>query len=126
MVQFELVSPERTLASTEAEGVTIPGQMGDMTAMAGHIPQLSTLRPGFVVLIGGEGTRYFVTGGFAEVGPETVSVLAEEAVMAEEATPDYLATKIEQAERQLDEAAEDRKLLLGQRVNDLRALAAQL
>ena len=78
---FELVSPEKKLASAEAEAVTIPGMEGDLTAMANHAPFLTTMRPGYVVVRNGASEdRYFVTGGFAEISDNVVSVLAEEAV----------------------------------------------
>jgi F-type H+-transporting ATPase subunit epsilon len=87
-VQFDLVSPERRLASVQATEVQIPGAEGDMTAMAGHAPTITTLRPGILKAIGAEGTKSFiVTGGFAEITATGVSVLAERAVPVEEATP---------------------------------------
>ena len=48
MMQFDLVSPERKLASFEASEVLIPGAEGDMTAMPDHMPVITTLRPGIV------------------------------------------------------------------------------
>jgi F-type H+-transporting ATPase subunit epsilon len=79
-LNFELVSPERKLASVEAEMVTIPGMMGDLTAMANHAPFLTNMRPGFVVVRNGSSEDgYFVTGGFAEISSNTISVLAEDA-----------------------------------------------
>ncbi|MEM1237649.1 MAG: F0F1 ATP synthase subunit epsilon [Pseudomonadota bacterium] len=79
--QFDLVSPERRLASFEATEVQIPGADGDMTAMPDHSPVITTLRPGILRAIGAEGTKEFaVTGGFAEVTPAGASVLAEKAV----------------------------------------------
>ena len=47
-LQFDLVSPERKLASVEATSVQIPGMDGDFTAMPNHAPFLTTLRPGVV------------------------------------------------------------------------------
>ena len=47
-LNFDLVSPERSLASFEATSVQIPGSEGDMTAMANHEPVLTTLRPGIL------------------------------------------------------------------------------
>ena len=44
-LQFDLVSPERRLASLEATEVRVPGADGDMTAMADHAPTITTLRP---------------------------------------------------------------------------------
>lgn len=87
-VQFDLVSPERRLASIQATEVQIPGAMGDMTVMDGHAPTITTLRPGILRAVSAEGTRaYVVTGGFAEISASGVSVLAEQAVPVDELTP---------------------------------------
>lgn len=84
-LQFDLVSPERRLASVPATEVQIPGADGDMTAMEGHAPTITTLRPGILKAVSAEGTKaYAVTGGFAEISAGSVSVLAERAVPVEE------------------------------------------
>ncbi len=84
-VQFDLVSPERRLASVQASEVQIPGAMGDLTAMEGHAATITTLRPGVLRVVAAEGTRaYVVTGGFAEISATGVSVLAERAVPVDE------------------------------------------
>ncbi|MBE0554481.1 MAG: F0F1 ATP synthase subunit epsilon [Rhodobacteraceae bacterium] len=86
-LQFDLVSPERRLASVTATEVMIPGADGDMTAMEGHAPTITTLRPGILRASTAEGVKsYVVTGGFAEISATGVSVLAERAVPVEEAT----------------------------------------
>ncbi|MCU0899842.1 MAG: F0F1 ATP synthase subunit epsilon [Cypionkella sp.] len=85
--QFDLVSPERRLASIQATEVQIPGADGDMTAMEGHAPTITTMRPGILKAVGADGAKsYIVTGGFAEITASSVSVLAERAVPVEEAT----------------------------------------
>lgn len=87
-VQFDLVSPERRLASVQASEVQIPGAMGDLTAMEGHAPTITTLRPGILRVVAADGARaYVVTGGFAEITATGVSVLAERAVPVDELTP---------------------------------------
>ncbi len=87
-VQFDLVSPERRLASFAATEVQIPGAMGDMTAMEGHAATITSLRPGVLRVIGADGVKsYIVTGGFAEISTTGVSVLAEQAVPLDELTP---------------------------------------
>ena len=87
-VQFDLVSPERRLASFPATEVQIPGAMGDMTAMEGHASTITGLRPGVLRVVGSEGTKaYIVTGGFAGISATGVSVLAEQAVPLTELTP---------------------------------------
>ncbi|MCC7321497.1 MAG: F0F1 ATP synthase subunit epsilon [Rubellimicrobium sp.] len=80
-VQFDLVAPERRLASVVAREVQIPGADGDMTAMAGHAPTITTLRPGILRVTHAGGTdEYLVSGGFADIGAGSISVLAEEAL----------------------------------------------
>ena len=86
-LQFDLVSPERKLASVAATEVQIPGADGDLTAMEGHAPTITTLRPGILKSVSAEGTKsYVVTGGFAEISATSVSVLAERAVPVDELT----------------------------------------
>ena len=86
-LQFDLVSPERRLASVEATEVQIPGADGDLTAMANHTPTITTLRPGVLRVIHGSGTdEYIVSGGFAEITASGVSVLAESALPRGEVT----------------------------------------
>lgn len=86
-LQFDLVSPERRLASVVASEVQIPGADGDLTAMEGHAPTITTLRPGVLKVVSTEGSKSFVvTGGFAEISATSVSVLAERAVPVEELT----------------------------------------
>ncbi|MES2913871.1 MAG: F0F1 ATP synthase subunit epsilon [Pseudomonadota bacterium] len=87
-VQFDLVSPERRLASFPATEVQIPGAMGDLTAMEGHAASITSLRPGVLRVVASDGVKaYVVTGGFAEISATGVSVLAEQAVPLNELTP---------------------------------------
>lgn len=90
-LQFDLVSPERRLASLVATEVQLPGADGDLTAMEGHAPTITTLRPGVLRAISASGTKaYVVTGGFAEISASGVSVLAERAIPVEEASASVL------------------------------------
>jgi F-type H+-transporting ATPase subunit epsilon len=97
-MQFDLVSPERRLASMQVTAVQIPGADGDMTAMPDHAPTLTTLRPGVLRVEGPEGaTEYVVTGGFAEISANGVSVLAERAVPKGDMTQAHLDEMMEEA-----------------------------
>jgi len=79
-IQFDLVSPERSLMSAQVVSVLIPGADGDLTAMPNHAPLITTLRPGVLRVETDKGIEEFVvTGGFAEIG-ESISVLAERAL----------------------------------------------
>jgi len=120
-MQFDLVSPERRLASVAATEVQIPATEGDMTAMVGHAPTITTLRPGILRAVSAEGTKAFVvTGGFAEITASGVSVLAERAIPIEEATAAVFDSLVAEA-RELAALGTDKEA--GERlVNDLQAL----
>jgi F-type H+-transporting ATPase subunit epsilon len=106
--KFELVSPERLLVSGEVTQVLIPGSEGDMTILAHHAPILSTLRPGLldIALPDGEHRRFFIRGGFAEVGPAGLTVLAETAVDLVDLDADQLAQAVNDAEEDVADASE--------------------
>jgi F-type H+-transporting ATPase subunit epsilon len=125
-ITFDLVSPERLVLSEEAEMVTIPGVEGDMGVMPGHAPVVSTLRPGFIAVSGGQdgNRKYFVMGGFAEVTAAKLTVLAEEAVPAAEFDAAALDQKITRAQEELasakTDAAKDQKQFLLSGLEGLR------
>jgi F-type H+-transporting ATPase subunit epsilon len=96
-MQFDLVSPERRLASLEVSAVQIPGADGDLTAMPGHAPVITNLRPGILKVQAPSGNKdYVVTGGFAEIG-EGLSVLAERALPLDELSQDAFDEILEEA-----------------------------
>lgn len=107
--KFELVSPERLVVSGDVEQVVVPGSEGDFTVLAYHAPVLTTLRPGVVDIVtaGGEGVRYFVRGGFAEVGPTGLTILAETAVDLAEMDASHLVQSIRNAEEDVQDAKDD-------------------
>ncbi len=97
-MQFDLVSPERRLASAQVASIQIPGADGDMTAMQGHAPTITTLRPGILTVDGPDGQQqYVVTGGFAEITAAGVSVLAERALAKEDMTQETMEEIMEEA-----------------------------
>jgi F-type H+-transporting ATPase subunit epsilon len=123
-MQFDLVSPERRLASGEATEVQIPGAEGDMTAMADHAATITTLRPGLLRVIGSDGTKeYLVTGGFAEISAAGTSVLAEMALPRDEVTQDILTGLVEAARNTPGDGDAD---VVAKRVADIQAVATQL
>jgi F-type H+-transporting ATPase subunit epsilon len=83
-VQFELVTPERLMLSTEVEMVVVPGTEGNFGVLPGHSPLISTIRPGMIDIYQTRAAiseRIFVVSGIAEVTPERCTVLAEEAIL---------------------------------------------
>jgi len=108
--KFELVSPERLLISGNVEQVIVPGSEGEMTVLAHHAPLLTTLRPGLLDIDfpgGGEHQRYFVRGGFAEVSPAGLTVLAETAIDLVELDAAQFAQAVKDAEEDVADATDD-------------------
>ncbi len=108
-LKFDLVAPERLLMSTEAEMVIVPGAEGDFGVLAGHAPVMSTLRVGVLDVSGTDGNdmRIFVRGGFAEVTPAGLTVLAEEAVPLSELDAAALDQRIKDASEDVQDATSD-------------------
>jgi len=106
---LELVSPERLLMSAEADMVVMPGSEGDFGVLAGHAPVISSVRPGVIEVHdeGKETERIFITGGFAEVTEQGLTVLAEEVVPVAEMERDDLEQRLKIAEEDLDDAETD-------------------
>ncbi len=111
---FELVSPDRISFSGEVDQVDVPGSEGDFGVLAGHAPLIALLRPGLMtVYAGGEQTRLVVLGGFAEVGPDGLTVLADVATSLEDCDRVALQAQIAEMEtrcKDLEGSALDREI----------------
>jgi F-type H+-transporting ATPase subunit epsilon len=125
---FDLVSPEKLLFSGEVTQVDVPGSEGDFGVLAGHAPIVTTLRPGILVIYAERETlRIVIEGGFAEVGPAGLTVLADMAVPVDEFDVAQLAGVIQDtAEDVADETHEWKRDKLAQKLDRLRALQAAL
>ena len=78
-LHFSLVSPERELYSGEVDQVDAPGSEGAFGVLVGHAPFMTTLREGRIhVRTGQSELVYDVKGGFADVTPQGLTILAEE------------------------------------------------
>lgn len=85
MLKFTLLTPAQQLAETEATYVTVAGEAGDFGVLPGHMPLVSTLRPGGTVSVtdkDGKTETFTVSAGVAEVSPTSVVILAETATRA--------------------------------------------
>ena len=84
----ELISPERRMYAGEVRSVVLPSVEGDMTVLPGHAPLVTALHAGviFATDATGAGRRAFISGGFAEVRPTQVTILAERVRRIEELT----------------------------------------
>ncbi|PZP40561.1 MAG: ATP synthase F1 subunit epsilon [Pseudomonas fluorescens] len=84
-MKFTLLTPAQQMAATEATYVSIAGEAGDFGVLPGHMPLVSTLRPGGLVSVthtNGDVESFTVSAGVAEVTPQSVTILAESAAVA--------------------------------------------
>ena len=108
---FELVSPEKVAFSGEVDQVDVPGSEGDFGVLAGHAPLIALIRPGIMtVYAGGEQTKVVVLGGFAEVGPDGLTVLADVATSIEDLDRAVLQKQIAEIEQGIKEMAQGSEL----------------
>ncbi len=127
-LHFNLVSPERELMSEDVDQVDIPGTEGWIGVMPNHAPLMATLAPGMVCIrTGSDEKQIFVRGGFAEISAEGLTLLAEEAMPAEELDAEKIALRVKNAEEDLADADSDEKKLAAQQSLDrLKELQAAL
>ena len=111
---FDLVSPEELLLSGEVEQVDIPGMEGDFGVLAGHAPFVTTLRPGILTIKrNGTEQKVVIFGGFAEVSPTGLTVLADVATAVEDFDKAELTAQIKKTEEKVAklEKADDSSVL---------------
>ena len=108
-VAFQLVAPERLLATADVDMVVVPGAEGDFGVLPLHSPFMSVLRPGVIETYDGGrvNERIFVAGGFAEVNERGCTVLAEEAMPVAEIDAAQARRRLANAQDDLKEATED-------------------
>jgi F-type H+-transporting ATPase subunit epsilon len=124
---FELVSPEKLLFAGEVEDVVVPGTEGEFTVLKDHAPMMTTLKPG-VVTVGETATkktRLFVRGGFADVAPTGLTILAEMAVPVEQLDAAKIDAELRDAQEGVNDAPSGESKRLAQekldQLNELRA-----
>jgi F-type H+-transporting ATPase subunit epsilon len=127
-LHFEFVSPERVLFSGDVDQVDLPGAEGDMGILPLHAPMVTALRPGVVTIFNqGRREEVVVVGGFAEMSPAGLTILADRAVAREDFDTTVLASEIKDTEEDVadtrDNAQRDK---LARRLEQLKTLQAAL
>ena len=126
---FELVSPERLMFSGEVTQVDVPGEEGDFGVLADHAPFIATIRPGVLTIHPDQTAPMMIVvrGGFAEVSPSGLTVLAQEVTPVDELDPASIDQAMKDAEEDIadakDEATRDKAAA---RLDHLKTLKAAL
>ncbi len=126
---FELVSPEKLLFAGEVEEVVVPGTEGEFTVLKDHAPLMSTLKPGIVTIAetSSKRTRLFVRGGFADVAPTGLTILAEMAVAVDDLDAAKIDAEIRDALTDVADAPSDEtRRLAAEKLDQLNELKASL
>ena len=116
-INFDFVSPEASIVSSEVEMVLIPGIDGDAGILPNHSPFMTTLRQGIVEVTFEEGNvkKYLVEGGFADITQDKMTILAENGLNLSDSDSNTLKNEIEIINEKLVSAVDNEKILLDER-----------
>jgi F-type H+-transporting ATPase subunit epsilon len=122
--QFELVAPDKLAFRGPAESVLVPGVDGDFLVLKDHAAVMTSLRPGVLDIeeTAGKHSRFFVRGGFADVNPAGLIVLAETALPAQDLSGEHISQEIKNAEEDLADASDEGKRAAREKLDRLREL----
>jgi F-type H+-transporting ATPase subunit epsilon len=109
LIRFELVSPEKLVLAADIQMAQVPGSEGDMGILPGHAPVMTTIRPGVLVVTTRTGNekKFYVRGGFAEVNPEQLTVLAQQSIDVDELDKAAVLQEIQNLEEDVADAKTD-------------------
>ncbi len=123
-LNFSLVSPERELFTGQVDQVDIPGTEGDFGVFPAHSPMMAAIRTGAItVYIESKATQYFVQGGFADVTPEGLTVLAEKAIPMDEMNSAMIKELMAEIEKELAECEGNEAMAAQQNLSGLKSIS---
>ncbi|MEJ0022437.1 MAG: F0F1 ATP synthase subunit epsilon [Alphaproteobacteria bacterium] len=127
-LHFSLVAPERELVNEDVDQVDVPGSEGEFGVLPNHAPVMSIVKPGALrVYNNGAIRKIFVNGGFADVTPAGLTILAEDAVDLADVDVAKLDQDIQNAREDVNGARDDAHLSPAQlRLHRLEAMKAAL
>ena len=116
-INFDFVSPEASIVSSEVDMVLIPGIDGDAGILPDHAPFMTTLRQGIVEVTFEQGNvkKYLVEGGFADITQDKMTILAETSLNLSDTDSKDLKSELDIINEKLASAEEDEKVLLDER-----------
>ena len=116
-INFDFVSPEASIVSSEVDMVLIPGIDGDAGILPDHSPFMTTLRQGIVEVTFEQGNvkKYLVEGGFADITQDKMTILAETSLNLSDTDSKVLKSELDIINEKLASAQEDEKVLLDER-----------
>ena len=113
-INFDFVSPEESIISSEVDMVLIPAIEGDAGILPNHAPYMTILRQGIIEVTFGKDNikQYLVEGGFADITPQKITILAENSINLTDIDDSVLKEKLQQIDENISNASESDKELL--------------
>ena len=114
-INFDFVSPEELIVSSEVDMVLIPAKEGDAGILPNHAPYMTVLRQGIVEVTFDKDNikSYLVEGGFADVTPEKITILAESSLNLTDINKSTLQVELDSIEEKITNASDlDREILV--------------
>ncbi len=128
MINISFISQEKTLFEGQAKMVVMDGQEGQLGVVKGHSPLLAVLKPGPVRMVSDDGEEVFFTnGGFAEIQPDSITILVDSAERADDLDEAKIIKAKEEAEKLLKDKKDEKdfaeaSIQLSQSLSQLRAI----
>ncbi len=128
MINISFISQEKTLFEGQAKMVVMDGQEGQLGIVKGHSPLLAVLKPGPVRMVSDDGEEVFFTnGGFAEIQPDSITILVDSAERADDLDEAKIIKAKEEAEKLLKDKKDEKdfaeaSIQLSQSLSQLRAI----
>ena len=123
-LNFSLVSPERELFSGEVDQVDVPGTEGDLGILPNHSPLMAAIRTGAITVHqDSHQTQYFIQGGFADVTPAGLTILAEKALPIDELNSEMVKELMAEIEKALAEQEGEAALAAQQNLASLKVIS---
>jgi len=117
-INFDFVAPEGSIISSDVDMVLIPGKEGDAGILFNHAPYMTTLRQGIVEVTFDKDNikKFLVEGGFVDVTPDKITILAESSLNLTDSDASFLKSEIDSLNKKIDIATDlEKKLLVGRK-----------
>ena len=121
---IEIISPDGSILKSETQEVTIPSSEGQMGILKNHIPIITFLRPGIIVIKGTEEKKYFVEDGTVEFSDNILLILTSTAKLLSELNRNLVSNLLSEAEKQFhsDKMNDKEKYLLSYKIDTLKEI----
>jgi|TARA_B100001093_G_C26032194_1_gene678484 ATP synthase F1 epsilon subunit len=122
--KVEIISPDKSILNLEADEVTIPSYEGQMGILKNHIPLITFLRPGIILIKAQEEKKYYVEEGTVEFSNDNLLILTSTAKELSSLDKNFIDGLLNQAEKKLsNEITDKERYLLSYKIETLKEIS---